>query len=379
MPDKKLYIFTDFRFVTGLYLLVAIAVSLQKYFLGEEHYGNYLIFKNSFLHLIRSQDLYVLYPELKIDLFKYSPTFALLFFPFAYLPDALGMVLWNLLSVALFLFSMKGIVMDEKKKVYVLYFILIEVITSLQNFQSNLLTGALMVMTFVLLEKKNFWLAGVCVALGLYIKLFGALAVLLWFLYTEKRIFFISSLIFGIIFLISPLLIVSPSELYNMYGAWMNLIAKDAPHFLNHSIISVIKNWFNLNVNKTAVQLIGVGALVFPLIKFKQFSDKRFRLFFLCSILIWSVIFNHKAESATYIIAIIGCGLWFFNSKESADKMVLMGLLFVFSCLSSTDIFPEYLKDHWVVPYSLKALPCIFIWIRLQYDLFFYHRIEKTN
>jgi len=99
MPDKKLNIFTDFRFVTGLYLLVAIAVSLQKYFLGEEHYGNYLIFKNSFLHLIRSQDLYVLYPELKIDLFKYSPTFALLFFPFAYLPDALGMVLWNLLSV----------------------------------------------------------------------------------------------------------------------------------------------------------------------------------------------------------------------------------------------------------------------------------------
>ena len=82
MPDKKLNIFTDFRFVTGLYLLVAIAVSLQKYFLGEEHYGNYLIFKNSFLHLIRSQDLYVLYPELKIDLFKYSPTFALLFFSF---------------------------------------------------------------------------------------------------------------------------------------------------------------------------------------------------------------------------------------------------------------------------------------------------------
>jgi len=43
------------------------------------HYNNYIIFKQSFYHLIAQKDLYIHYPQEQYDLFKYPPTFALLF------------------------------------------------------------------------------------------------------------------------------------------------------------------------------------------------------------------------------------------------------------------------------------------------------------
>jgi hypothetical protein len=73
-----------------------------KTFQGEieyTHYNNYKIFKESYFHLVEKQDLYQLYPKEHWDYYKYSPTFALFMAPFAYLPDFLGLLFWNLLNV----------------------------------------------------------------------------------------------------------------------------------------------------------------------------------------------------------------------------------------------------------------------------------------
>ena len=42
------------------------------------HYNNYIIFKQSYFHLIENKDLYTLYPNEHWDYYKYSPTFSLL-------------------------------------------------------------------------------------------------------------------------------------------------------------------------------------------------------------------------------------------------------------------------------------------------------------
>ena len=62
------------------------------------HYNNYLIFKTSFSHLVEYKDLYIEHISDHIDYFKYSPSFAALMMPFAYVPDWIGLPCWNILN-----------------------------------------------------------------------------------------------------------------------------------------------------------------------------------------------------------------------------------------------------------------------------------------
>jgi len=369
MPERRIDFLTNLSFLFWTYIVIAIAVSLHRYFLGEEHYGNYLIFKNSFLHLFNGKDLYALYPELKIDLFKYSPTFAVLFSPFSIMPDYVGLVLWNLLNAMFLFFAIKMIDVEEKKKSFILWFILIELITSMQNYQSNALTVALIILTFVMMGRKKYLLAGICIAVGFYIKVFGVLGGLLWFFYRGKGKFVFSSVISVIILIALPLIFVSPNALVDIYKSWFHLLSTDASHELNHSVMSILKNWFGFEMNHLLIQFAGIILLLLPLMKWKYFEDKMFRLLFLSSILVWTVIFNHKAESATYIIAVTGCAIWFFNSENSITNKSLIIFLFILTILSPTDLFPKIVRDNYIVPYSLKALPCILIWIKIQYEM----------
>jgi hypothetical protein len=70
-------------------------------------------------------------------------------------------------------------------------------------------------------------------------------------------------------------------------------------------------------------------------------------------------------------LAISGVAIWFFGQKSSPWRWVLLALALVFTQLSPTDIFPAAIRDQWVAPYVLKAVPCIAIWISITYELLF--------
>ncbi|MEP6804623.1 MAG: hypothetical protein ABI892_08875, partial [Flavobacterium sp.] len=44
-------------------------------------------------------------------------------------------------------------------------------------------------------------------------------------------------------------------------------------------------------------------------------------------------------------------------------------LAFVFTALSPTDVFPPFIRNEWMKPYVIKAVPCILIWAKITYDL----------
>jgi hypothetical protein len=82
--------------VAALWLVAVVAATIQQ---GVTHQNNnFLIFRAASRHLVRAQDLYAAYPAEHFDFYKYSPTFALLFLPFALPPFALAMLLWNALN-----------------------------------------------------------------------------------------------------------------------------------------------------------------------------------------------------------------------------------------------------------------------------------------
>jgi hypothetical protein len=130
-----------------------------------------------------------------------------------------------------------------------------------------------------------------------------------------------------------------------------------------------LQSWFHLNPPKVIVTLAGIGLFCWALTNVRRDSEFNFRLLFFCNVLIWVVIFNHKAESSTYAIAMCGVALWFFTQKRTPVNIALASLAFVFTSLSPTDVFPSALSASFFVPYSIKAVPCILIWGKIIYEL----------
>jgi hypothetical protein len=130
-----------------------------------------------------------------------------------------------------------------------------------------------------------------------------------------------------------------------------------------------LNSWFSLNVSSLVVVLTGVGVFLLPLVRLRAYKYFSFRYLTLASVLIWIVIFNHKAESPTFVIAITGAALWFIAGEKNSINIVLLLLALVFVSLSSSDIFPASLRRDFIQPYAMKAFPCILIWIKIIYDM----------
>jgi len=106
-----------------------------------------------------------------------------------------------------------------------------------------------------------------------------------------------------------------------------------------------------------------------PLLKVRSYGQYPFRIMLLASVLVWVIIFNHRAESATFVIAVTGVAIWYFIQTPKPENLVLLLLTLVFSILSPTDLFPPYVRNEFFNPYVVKAVPCILVWAKITYDL----------
>jgi hypothetical protein len=135
-------------------------------------------------------------------------------------------------------------------------------------------------------------------------------------------------------------------------------------------------------------------------------SLERWQFLFAASWLLWMVIFNHMAESATYVIAVGGALLALSqlvtgennhfetsqssNNQEDQNKKVESNfqlnqavqviswfryinsqnllwiltfiLMFFFTILGPTDVYPKAVRFWIVETAQLKAFPCILLW-----------------
>lgn len=362
---------------------MALGASMQSYFLSRkpenigkreyvEKYNNYNIFKQSFNHLINKQDLYVYYPKEYHDFYKYSPSFAVLMAPFSILPDIFGLTLWNILNALLLFLAIKLLPIKETKhKSYILWFVLIELITSIQSEQSNGIIVGLIILSFVFMERKNILIASLFIVLTVYIKLFGIVAFALFLFYPDKGKFIGFSLMWAILIGLLPLIAISIEQYVFLHERWFELLSRDHTISNGLSVLGWLNSWFGLTINKLFVLASGVILFCLPLVKFKSYIDFEFRMLTLSSILIWIIIFNHMAESTTFVIAITGAAIWYFTQKRNTLNLILICLAFVFASISPTDIFPKFVRENYVIPYVLKAVPLIFIWFVIIYQMMF--------
>lgn len=365
--------------MTAVFIVLALAASIQSILItlhppkGTEteytFYNNYNIFKHSFHHVVEGKDPYVYYPEEHHDLYKYSPSFAIFFGFFASLPDWLGLSLWNLLNAMALVIAIYYLPsLNRSQKALILLLCAVDMLTNVQSDQSNGLIAGLLILGFGLLEKKRWSLAMLCIISTAFIKLFGIGACLLLLFYPGKWKPMLYTLLWIAVIAAVPLLVMHWEQYRFLLSGWIKLLSSDHAASHGYSVMGLMSTWFSLSA-KFVVVAIGLMVLLLPLIRVRMYQVLQFRMLALASILVWVVIFNHKAESSTFIIAMAGASLWLVSSPRNAVNLVLFALAVFLVTLSPSDLFPKALRQQVVEPYLLRALPYLLIWLKIIYDM----------
>ena len=357
----------NYKTLFWLYLIVTIGATIPKIILGK--YNNYLIFVDSFELLKNHQNPFLLHPDLYYDLYRYSPSFAILVAPFSFLPVSIGVLLWNLINAFALFFAVKYIFKnDERKGSLIILTILPELVTSIQNIQINALVTAIMLFSYAcFIFKKEAW-AGLLCVLNLFIKIYGFAAVALFFMAKRKSAFIKSSTLSFIGFIALPLLFITIPELAGLYKSEFSSIGA---YSVPLSFMGILRSWFGITFNDLIIQIPALLIVCAPIVPgiFKSEEIKlKLQGLLICSVLTFLCIFNQMAESATYIVAITGAVIWYFTAPSSKLNTVLLIFLIIFSEFGPTDLIPRFIRHDFLEPYRIKALPVVLIWVKIQWD-----------
>ncbi len=357
-----------------VYLALVIFASLQSWSLEPSrnekngryyrHYNNFEIFQAAHRHVVEGKDLYSLYPEEHWDLYKYSPTFALAFGAIAWLPDLAGIMAWNGLNAIVLLLAFLHLPYLDRRKQWLAALIAApELLTSLQTEQSNGLMAGLMLFTYIFLEQGRRGAATGTVLASGFIKIFGLAVLPLFLFYPGKWRSAFYGIAWMVIMLAAPLLVLTPQELIDQYISWRSVLAADHAGNTGFSVMGFLKAWFRFEPGGTWITLSGLILLMLPWLRLRAYDSPDFRRLAIASILVWVVIFNHMAESPTFVIAMAGIALWFVSEKPSTGSIALLVLAILLVTLSPSDIFPATWRREFFRPFVVKVIPCILIWL----------------
>jgi hypothetical protein len=369
-----------FMFVA--YAAGALAASIQEFHHHAEN--NFEIFRGASFNLVAGRDLYAAYPALYFDRFKYSPSFAFLIGPIAVLPAELGLLVWNLLN-AMAVWWVLARLFPAPRALIAMLFVSLELFGSLQTAQSNGLVTALVILAWLSLEEGAPARGAVAVAIGTAVKIFPAAAVTLALFDPRRRRFAAALVAAGLVLALLPLTVTTPSLLADQYRSWHAIEQVDAlagvtrtdPHLIG-GVMQQLRLWTGVHWPNWPIQLGGTLLLLLPLAAGRaRWPERSFRLRYLASLLIYMVIFNHQAESPSFIIAMSGIAIWYLAVERGRGDLALLIGAFLLTSVASSDLTPHAVRIGNVRPYGVKAIPSIIVWIVLQLELLGLRRVRS--
>lgn len=219
--------------------------------------------------------------------------------------------------------------------------------------------------------------SAVAILIGFFVKLYGIAGLSSFFFVKNKWKFILSLLGFGILFLILPMLISSPHFGIQSYSDWFrSLSEKNVSNQVlgnrqDYSLMGIVRRVLgNAEISNLVFLVPGILVFCLPYLRIKQYKSLSFQLMILASTLLFIVLFSSGSESPTYIIAVSGVMIWFIMQKQkSAFVIGLLIFVIILTCFSFSDLFPKFIKENYIMKYSLKALPCCIVWFRIIYEL----------
>jgi hypothetical protein len=354
------------RWLLGLYLASAVLVTLQQAVLG--HSNNLSIFRSASINLLAGRDLYAAHPEQHFDFYKYSPTFALLFAPLAHVPFALAFLCWILLNALLLWYAVSRL-LPERQATLALALLYLEVLLTLQYGQSNALVAALMILAFVSFEAGHQLGAALSITLGAAVKLFPLAELSLAALYPRRLRFGAIAVAVLVAAVALPLLVTSPATLLAQYRSWHAVESIDVLR-RGYSLMHYLHAWLGVDWPNWPVQLAGTALLLLPLaLRWDRRDSADLRRLFLCSLLVYAVLFNHASEPPTFIVAYAGIAIWYVSSPPSRLRTAVMALTLLVMVVHDVDVLPRWVKQDILVPYRIRGIPCLIAWFVMQWEL----------
>lgn len=367
--------FHDKRTLLWLWTLLPIIATVFKL----HRNNNYLIFRGVFWHTVNQTSLYGAYPNEYFDVNHYGPLFALVVAPFAVMPVWLGMLLWNVvLSLCLYV-AISRSQLKYKQQIFIYWFCAETLLTSLFMQQFNIAIAAIIIASYFLIEReRDFW-AAFLIVLGTFVKLYGVVGLAFFFFSKHKGRFILSLLLWAVVLFVAPMLISNADYVIGQYHEWyVTLLEKNGENLQsiaqNISLLGMVRR-ITGNLLYSDMWLIAPALVLFfiPYFRFSQYRNAMFRQTYLASVLLFVVLFSTGSESSSYIIAISGACIWYLSAPWQRNRwdVVFMVLVLMISGFGSSDLYPRCIRHDLIQVYSLKALPCTLVWLKLCYEMMF--------
>jgi glycosyl transferase family 87 len=330
--------------------------------------NNFLIFRAAYANLLAGGDLYAPHPAQHLDLFKYSPTFALLFAPFAAAPFRPALLAWNLLN-AVPLAAAVHRVLPARAAVPGVALTLLALAATTDGTQSNGLVAALIVLAFLALERGRPLPAALAIAAGASIKLFPLAAVAFAALHRGRARFAV--LLAGALAaaVALPLTVTTRATLAALYASWARLELVDAAS-RGASAMWLLHRWSRAEWPNWPVQLAATVLLLAPAaLRRRRLADRLFRLRLLASVLVYAVLFNHQAERPSFVIALTGVAIWWAVGPPSSLRSALAAASFALVApMGMAELAPARIPAG-ADPVALAVLPLAVAWMVMQAEL----------
>jgi hypothetical protein len=305
------------------------------------------------------------------DVYIYGPVFGLLIAPFAILPTKIGAICWVLSNTTFLYWAITRLPIARSYQTALLILCSVELMNNSSWLQANAFVCACILLGYSFVrDKKDSW-ALFFIMLATFVKLYGIIGLAFFPFSTTRLKFVMWTLIWSVVFFISPVLLTSWHFLLQTYGDWYTALSqKDAKnirldtHYYYHDIsfMGVIRRCIYPALKNIYIILPCTFLFISQFRFIQYFKDVRYQLYLLCSCLLFVVIFSTSAESPTYIIALPAICLWYFMQPERRSTTVLFIILYLFTTFSYSDLVTPWFRNHIVMPYSLKAVPSCIIW-----------------
>ena len=361
---------TDYRVLLFSWVGVGLFVAVERMLTHGIH-NNYRIYKYVFWHLIEKLPLYPPYPTVYHDVNNYGPLFGLIIAPFALLPDWMGVPLWETFLVLTLFYAIRQLPLKQWQHAVIYWFCLNSLFTSATNVQFNITIAAIIVLSYTSIKKEKEPWAALFIIIGTLVKLYGIVG-LAFFFFSKHKLRFIGWLIlWSAVMFALPMLVSSPAYILGQYSAWAHeLVFKNSENTFSlmqdMSIMGMIRKttghleWPNL-------PMIVVGMILFliPYLQVRRYQQAGFQLLILASVLLFTVLFSTGTEPNTFIIGMVGVAIWFVIQPRPYKtwQWAILAFVFLFTSMPPSDLFPAYLRNNYMIPYALLALPCAIAWL----------------
>jgi len=360
--------FRSQKFILGVWIAMPILNTIGTYFNGRDN--NWRIFRGVFWHLVNQQNLYAEYPLEYGDTNHYGPTFAIMIAPFAVLPGLAGMLVWGIFNVVVLVYALKRLRLDEKYETMIMALCLVELGNSVWHQQFNPSILAMLMLSYVMVEEERDFLAPSLIAFGFLIKLYTIVG-LVFFLFSKHKSRFVAGFFFWLaLFFAMPMILSSPSFVIQSYHDWQlslahkSMLVASLDSAQDISVMGIVKRVFVLpSLPNWPFLVVGAVAVMLPLVRFDQYKSKLFRLYMLCSLVMFIVLFSPGSENPTYIIAVTGVFIWMILQPEifSRRNIFIIVLVIVVDGLMPTDLLSVPVRKF-STAYSLKVIPVLIVW-----------------